>query len=96
MENENKSNQDCGCGGTDCCTPGKSKLWMKIIFIAIVVAAIAIVTVKLVSSNNNSEPKKGSAVTTENSGFNDSATTIKCAKACDPSKNPSCCPQTKK
>ena len=52
METENNTKQDCGCG-TDCCTPKKSKLWMKIVFIVIVAAAIAIVTVKLISNNRN-------------------------------------------
>jgi len=69
---------------------------MKIVFIVIVVAAIAIVTVKLVNSNNCKSDVKGAAVTTEKSGFNDSATTIKCAKPCDPKKNPACCPKAKK
>ena len=47
MENQTNSNQDCGCGD-GCCTPQKkSSPWQKWIFIAIILAAVAIITVKL-------------------------------------------------
>ncbi|MFH0867186.1 MAG: hypothetical protein V1904_13410 [Bacteroidota bacterium] len=87
MENENNTKQDCSCG-TDCCTPRKSNLWMKIVFIVIVVAAVTIVTVKLVS-NDNKAGSSNSAVTIEKSSCSDTT------KACDPKKNPSCCPKNK-
>ena len=48
MENQENSKQDCGCSD-GCCTPQKKKsnLWSKIIFVIIVLAAGAIITVKL-------------------------------------------------
>lgn len=97
MEIEKHTQQDCGCSSSgDCCTPKKSKLWMKIVFIVIVVAAMAIVTVKLVNSNNCKSDAKGVTVATEKSGCGDSTKSIKCVKICDPEKNPSCCPKAKK
>jgi len=50
MENQNTSKQDCGCSDSSCCTPQKKNSpWQKWIFIAIIVAAVAIVTVKLMN-----------------------------------------------
>lgn len=94
MENENKTQQDCGCG-SDCCTLKKSKLWMKIVFIVIIVAVIAIVAVKLSGKTCKSEIK-GAAIATEKPICGDSTKSIKCVKICDPEKNPSCCPKAKK
>jgi len=52
MENQNISNQDCGCSD-GCCTPQKKNSpWKKWIFIAIVLAAAAIVTVKLIGKDD--------------------------------------------
>jgi len=82
MENENKSNQDCGCG-SDCCPPKKNKLWMKLVFIAIVVAAVGIVTVKLISSNTSDSTEKSSCCDTTKS------------KGCCEKENHSCSSQTK-
>jgi hypothetical protein len=50
MENQNISEQNCGCSD-GCCTPQKEKnsKWTKWIFVAIILAAAVIVTVKLVS-----------------------------------------------
>jgi hypothetical protein len=57
MEDKNISNQDCGCSD-GCCTPKKkSNPWQKWIFIAIILAAAAIVTVKLVSKDNSAQGK---------------------------------------
>lgn len=88
MENENKTKQDCGCGD-GCCTPSKSKLWMKILFAIIIIAAIAIVSYKLVN-NNTSSAKVGATIGTEKSGCCDSSKT----KSCE-SGNKSCCPENK-
>ena len=55
MENQEKSNQNCGCDCSDgCCPPVKKKgnLWTKIIFFIIVLAAGAIITVKLVNKQD--------------------------------------------
>jgi hypothetical protein len=89
MENENNKKPDCGCGDANCCTPKKNTLWMKILFIVIVVTAVTIVTIKLVSNNNKSEAGS-SAVSTEKTSCGDTT------KACDPEKNPSCCSKNKK
>jgi len=53
MDNQNNSNQGCGCSDGCCPPPPKKnnplKLW---IFIAIVIATAAIVTVKLVNKDD--------------------------------------------
>jgi hypothetical protein len=52
MENQVNSNQDCGCSD-GCCTPQtKGNLWKRMLFIAIILAAGAIITVKLVGKQN--------------------------------------------
>ena len=57
MDNQNHSNQDCGCSD-GCCTPQKkSSLLRKIIFLAIILAAGTIIAVKLVA-NQNAAPAK--------------------------------------
>jgi hypothetical protein len=49
MENQNISKQDCGCSDGSCCAPQKKNSTWKIwIFIAIILAAAAIATVKIV------------------------------------------------
>jgi hypothetical protein len=55
MENQNVSNQDCGCSD-GCCTPQKKNSpWKKWIFITIIIAAAAIVTVKLVNKDSSAQ-----------------------------------------
>jgi len=88
MENEKNTKQDCGCCD-GCCTPSKSKPWMKILFAVIIIAAVAIVTYKLVN-NNTTSAKVGATISTEKSGCGDSSKT----KSCE-SGNKSCCPQNK-
>ena len=57
MKNQNNSNQDCGCSD-GCCTPQKKNSPLKIwIFIAIVIATVAIVTVKLVNKDDTTIEK---------------------------------------
>jgi len=64
MENQNVSNRDCGCSD-GCCTPvKKGNLWTKIVFGIIVLAAAAIVTVKLVG--NQKAASDDCCETTEN------------------------------
>ena len=56
MENQRNSNQDCGCSDSSCCTPQKKNSPLKKwIFIAIILAAAAIVTVKLVNKDVSAE-----------------------------------------
>ena len=52
MEEQNKSNETCCCEG-GCCTPSpKNSRWRKWVFLAIVLAAGAVLAVKLVSNRN--------------------------------------------
>ncbi len=46
MEPENKTKDDCGCSDGNCCTPKKSTPWTKILFIVVIVAALAIIVMK--------------------------------------------------
>ena len=98
MENETNKQQDCGCNGGDCCTPKKSKLWMKIVFVAIVLAAIAIITVKLVNKGCTTEPAKKSCCSDSTKSCNHKKDTVKIngsdttkPKCCDKKKGSSCC-----
>ena len=92
MENENKTTQDCGCG-SDCCQPSKSKPWTKMVFIVIVVAALAIAAFKL--SDVNTTDAKGVASPADKSACCDTTMQDTTAKTCDPAKNPSCCSKAK-
>jgi len=57
MENQENSNQDCGCSD-GCCTPQKkNNPWKKWIFIAIMLAVAAIVAVKLISKDSATSEK---------------------------------------
>ncbi len=90
---EVKSTNDCDCG-SDCCQPSKSKPWTKIVFIVIVIAALAIAAMKLI--NNNTTDAKGTVFPGENSVSCDTISQDTCSKVCDPAKNSSCCPKATK
>ena len=84
MENQFNSNQNCGCSDGSCCIPQKKNSpWKKWIFIAIILAAAAIITVKLI--NKDDEIPVKCCDKTEN-------TTEKC---CDKTETKSCCPKSK-
>jgi len=52
MENSRNSKQDCCNSDNSCCTPKKkNNLWKRICFIAIILAAGTIVTVKLIAKD---------------------------------------------
>lgn len=75
MENQNISKQDCGCSD-GCCTPHKkSNSWKKWIFVVIILAAAAIVTVKLVSKDDTvkccNKPQNTSCSPQSKSGNNE-------------------------
>lgn len=89
MENEENKKQDCDCG-SDCCTPKKSKCWMKILFVAIIVAALTIVVVKLTGKTEEPAVHKQDTVKTQKAAGSDSAPT--CVKPCVGDKKSSCCP----
>lgn len=98
MNIREKNQADCGCGSNDsnCCGPkkGKGKLWTKIVFIVVVLAAAAIVTIKLVQKNDSSEQVRNDTIAAQKTGCGDSSGFKTCTKVCDPSKG--CCPQSKK
>ncbi|MCL2511565.1 MAG: hypothetical protein FWF09_05900, partial [Bacteroidales bacterium] len=57
MENQSNFNQDCGCSD-GCCTPQKkSNPWKKWIFIAIILAAVAIIAVKFIGKDDATPEK---------------------------------------
>lgn len=103
MENENKEKQDCGCSGPDCCPPKKNKLWMKILFGVIILAAATIITIKLACPHCGGKEK---CAGTEKSCCADSTKSGGCSEKksgcpmekgksdkCDKSKGASCCPK---
>ena len=90
MEIENKSTHDCSCDD-NCCQPSKNKLWKKIVFIVIIVGALAVVAIKLTSNSSKAEPQKA-AVKTEKPACCDTTKMNSCIKICDPKKDSKCCP----
>jgi len=97
MENENIK-QDCGCDtnsdSSNCCQPPKSKCWMKILFIVIILAVIVIVTVKLTQKFSTPEVINNDTTSvTQQSGCD----TSKCGGHMnnDSVKFKSCCPGSK-
>jgi len=57
MENQTDSKQDCGCSDGCCTPPKKSNPWNKWIFMAIILAAVAIVTIKLINKEDTPPAK---------------------------------------
>jgi len=96
MEPKDKSEQDCECGN-DCCQPTARKPWTKIVFFIVIIAALAIVAIKLSHSDNPG--KAGSTtdtLTTVKPGSADAGQTKSCSSKCDTSIKSNCCPQSKK
>jgi len=52
MEHQTNLMQDCGCSDECCSHHKKNSPWKKWVFIAIILAAAAIITVKLISKND--------------------------------------------
>lgn len=95
MESSN-NNTDCGCG-SDCCQPKKkNKLWKKIFFAIVILSAAAIVTLKIVGTNNAQEKPSCDSINNKTSGCCDTAGTIPFVKINNPQKDKSCCPKGKK
>ncbi len=90
MEPENKTKDDCGCSDGNCCTPKKSTPWTKILFIVVIVAALAIIVMKFSCGSCKTEACT-SQVKTDSAGGTDSTTKPCCA---DP--NASCGDKSKK
>ena len=81
MENETK--KDCGCDD-GCCQPKKSNLWTKVVFIVVIVAALAIVAIKF-TGGSNKDANNATMVKNEKIGAADST------KPCCAQGNSSCC-----
>lgn len=86
VEGENKK-QDCGC--TDgSCQPKKKNIFSKMIFAVILLAAIAIIGIKLAGRSGNASGKQSIAAPGKVSGCDTTKT-----KTCDTTKGSSCCPK---
>ncbi len=93
MENQNNKS-DCGCG-TDCCQPKKGKLWLKILFVCVLLAVVVIITVKLVNKND-CKPQSGCNSTGVHQSSCYDSTGQKKACGSDSTKTKSCCPNARK
>jgi len=96
MEEQVKNRQDCGCGG-DCCKPGKKgNLLSKIVFIAILLAVAAIITIKLNGVSNAGHPDVLDTLSIKQTSLIDTTGAKECDKPCSPSEGSSCCNKTRK
>ena len=89
MENQN-NNQDCGCEGNCCQPPKKKNSFNKIIFSLIILAALSIVTIKLIGKNNS---KQQSNPQSKNVSCTDTTAKKECGKECTSSDGSPCCPK---
>ena len=95
MSNLKMDTPECDCGD-NCCQPPKQKLWKKIMFFFVIIAVLAIVTIKLSSGNHGNARITNDSISIQQSAVIDTTGSKTCSKACDQSKASSCCPQTKK
>jgi len=86
VEGENKK-QDCGCDD-GCCQPKKKNIFSKLIFALILLAAVAIIGIKLVGRSGNASDKQSIAAPGKVSVCDTTKT-----KTCDTTKGSSCCPK---
>ena len=82
MEQETKTN-DCGCENGDCCAPKPKPVWKKAVSILIILAALAIILIKVLSPSP-ADNKPGAS--SENATKSCCDTTVK-----DSTQKP-CCP----
>jgi len=83
ISNESK-NTDCGCADGNC-KPKKKNILSKVIFAVILLAAIAIIGVKLAGRSDAATEKQSVALPGKASACDSSKTT------CDTTKGSSCC-----
>jgi hypothetical protein len=96
MEEKINREKDCGCSD-NCCQPAKkSNLLSRIIFIAVILAVIAIVAVKLTGKSNAEHPVVTDTTNVEQVLNIDTTGTTTCEKPCKTDGNSSCCPKPKK
>ena len=86
VEGENKK-QDCGCDD-GCCQPKKKNIFSKLLFAVILLAAVAIVGIKLAGRSGNASDKQSVAAPGKVSVCDTAKT-----KTCDTTKGSSCCPK---
>jgi len=96
MENQNDKKNDCGCD-SGCCQPKKSKLWAKLLFILVFLAASVIIIVKVTGKSNEvSEQKCDTTLCSKQSGKCDTASQGNIVQITNPSQEKPCCPGGKK
>ncbi len=95
MEDQKLLKTDCNCEG-DCCPPKKDKPWKKIVFFVTMLAAVSIVFIRLSSESKGKSMGTNDPINIQQATGADSTAVKDCSKTCDPSQNPSCCPQVKK
>lgn len=94
MDNQNHSNQDCGCSD-GCCTPQKKgNLWKRLLFITIVLAAGLIITVKLVAKQN-APPAACCSPAETPACCSQPKQSAPPASCCTPAGTPACCTPSK-
>jgi hypothetical protein len=86
---------ECNCSDNCCQTP-KQKIRKKLIFFIVIIAALAIVAIKLSSNSLSGDRQANNGNTVQNTIGADTLGSKTCSKTCDTSKTSSCCPQVKK
>ena len=86
VEKDLQKTSDCGCDG-ECCPPKKSNPLTKIIFAVIILAALAIVAVKVFKQPAPAAEKASCCPPSSSDCDTTKATT------CDTTKGSSCCPK---
>ncbi len=84
VEGESKK-EDCGCADGNC-QPKKKNIFSKILFGVILLAAIAIIGIKLAGRSGNASDKQAITTPGKVSGCDTSKT-----KTCDTTQGSSCC-----
>lgn len=95
MDNTNNGNAGCNCD-SGCCKPTKGKRWKKVLFVAILFSAIAIVCVKLIQKSNAKPQIKANCTGVQQSTCCDTTVIKGYVIITDSTKNKSCCTNPKK
>ena len=96
MENQVNSQPDCGCGDGCCTPPKKRNKWQMLIFIIIVLGAIAIVALKFTGKSSANQKADCKTECSQHGGACCDTTSENNEAGCkDSSKQHKCCPQSK-
>jgi hypothetical protein len=87
METNETPKQDCSCD-PNCCPPKRKPKWMVIISGLVILAALAIIAIKLIGGHT-ATPAGDPASSSGKAACCDTAKT----SGCDTTKNSSCCPK---